>query len=175
MGLNGQCPVCGVRGHLAIFLVVMESKQAMAIIAELPREVSSISLYYLDLFRPASGQAIGMNKAMRLLSDLRDEIKCGYVQPKGKIARPCPAWIWAEAIQTMLDQRACLDLPMPNHTYLKKVAWGKADEADKNQEAAGRNKEGTQTHHGQKSVPNAWDAALNEHNLLPTSDLLKDV
>lgn len=141
MGLDGECPNCGIHGPLEIFTVVVESKQCIKIVSELPSEVSSLAIYYLSLFRPESGRGVSVNKAVRLLKELAAELAKGYVQYDRKVARNCPPRIWAEAIQVMLDQRAGLKLPMPNHRYLIKVAWGKADEADRANESSVRNAE----------------------------------
>lgn len=166
MGLDGECPVCGTKGPLEIFLLVLESKRCLQLVAELPREVAPLALYYLSLFRPDSGRGVSLKKAERLLGELSDEIKKGYVQYDRKVARNATPRIWADAIQTMLDNRPGLKLPLPNHRYLTKVAWDKADEADSSKEAATRSAEqchlrprslsGAEGAGAVKSVPAKW-------------------
>ncbi len=136
MGLDGECPACGLKGPLAIFRVTIEGKKAIAVVNALPGPVGAVAIYYLDLFRPSSRNAVSLNKAVRLLEELRDMVKGGHIQIGREVARPCPPGIWAAAMQTVLDQRPGLKLPFINHNYLKKVAYDLADKEDYRREQA---------------------------------------
>jgi hypothetical protein len=113
----------------------------IAIVARLPREVSERCLSYLRLFRPPTGRAMAAKKARRLIQEIEELVAMGYVSRPGRPDRDCPARIWGEAIDLMLTQSGSLDLPMPNHNYLIKVAWGKADKEDSGAEAKTRDAE----------------------------------
>jgi hypothetical protein len=81
------------------------------------------------LFRPES-KALAWKKAGRIVAELAKLAGSGHVQVQGKPSRPCPPKIWAEAMGQMLDRRDRITRPMPNHNYLRQVAWQLADEAD---------------------------------------------
>ena len=159
--LVGECP-CGRYGPLEMFVSTVDGKRCIMICAEMPSEVCALAIYYLGLFRPGSGRNVSIEKAKRLLGELRDLVKTGYVQHNRLVARECPPQIWAEAIGVMLDQQAGLSLPMPNHNYLIKVAYDKANAADRVRESDVRTAE--QNHrrpcqlaaNAVRSVPAAW-------------------
>lgn len=130
--MNGVCQSCGAVAPLEWFLADGKYRQCLVVMATLSREVAPVTVRYLGLFRPASGRAMSADKALRLLEEIAALVGSGHVQVKvkGKVARPCPARIWAEVMEQMLSQRDQLDLPMASHGYLMKVAYGLADAAD---------------------------------------------
>lgn len=128
--MNGVCQSCGAVAPLEWFLADTKYKQCLVVMADIPREVAPVAVRYLSLFRPASGRAMSPDKTVRILGEIAALVTAGHVQVKGKVARPCPARIWAEAMEQMLAQRDALDLPMASHGYLLKVAYGLADVAD---------------------------------------------
>ncbi|MFC1524644.1 hypothetical protein ACFL6N_07630, partial [Thermodesulfobacteriota bacterium] len=87
-----------------------------------------VALQYLTLFRPAKS-ALSWKKALRIIKELAVLIGSGSVQIEGKVSRPCPARIWAAAIDEMLVNPG-IKRPLKNHNYLRQVAWGMADNED---------------------------------------------
>ena len=138
MGLHGTCQTCMTTAPLEWFLTDAKYKQAMVIVAGMPPEVAVPAMRYLALFRPATGRSIAPQKTTRLLQELADLVKAGYVQTKDLPARPCPPAFWAAAIEEMLVSTTVVT-PLPNHNYLKKVAWPLADKADAVAEKVGNN------------------------------------
>ncbi|PID59337.1 hypothetical protein CSB45_00960 [candidate division KSB3 bacterium] len=65
-----------------------------------------------------------------MLQEIADLAALGYVKKTGCPDRDCSPAIWAKAMEEMVGKRDFLSLPMPNHNYLKKVAWDLADQAD---------------------------------------------
>ena len=128
--MKGVCQSCGAVAPLEWFLADGKYKHCLSVMATIPREVAPVTVRYLGLFRPASGRAMSPDKTVRILGEIAALVTAGHVQVKGKVARPCPARIWAEAMEQMLAQRDALDLPMASHGYLLKVAYGLADVAD---------------------------------------------
>jgi hypothetical protein len=92
------------------------------------------------LFRPEK-QSLRWQKAGKIVSELAKLAQTGFVQVQGKVARPCPPRIWAAAMEQMVERRDAIRRPLPNHNYLKQVAWQLADEADAQGEAARRKME----------------------------------
>lgn len=69
-------------------------------------------------------------KAERIITEFIDLVGKGYVSEKGKVDRPCPPYIWATAMEQMLEKASALTLPMKSHGYLRTIAYQLADKAD---------------------------------------------
>lgn len=128
--MNGTCQTCGTVAPIEWFLAEAEHRQICAALIELPKDVQAVVFHYLGLFRPVTGRAIAAKKAGRLLVEIKSMVGTGYVQIDKKPARPCPPRIWAKAIEQMVERRDRLNLPMPNHNYLKSIAYELADVED---------------------------------------------
>ena len=127
--MKGVCQSCGAVAPLEWFLADGKYKQCLTVMAIIPREVAAPTVRYLGLFRPASGRAMSVDKALRLLEEIAALVKAGHVQVDKLVARPCPPRIWAEAMEQMRENPK-LRLPMKSHNYLKSVAYDLADAAD---------------------------------------------
>jgi len=128
--MKGICQTCGATAPIEWFLTTTKDRQCMQVLSELPQAVSHQCLHYLVLFKPRSGRAMTAAKAQRVLTELKTIVETGFVKVKGRVGRPCPPAIWALAMEQMVERRDQLDLPLENHNYLRKVAWGLADKAD---------------------------------------------
>ncbi|MEW6427303.1 MAG: hypothetical protein AB1568_04630 [Thermodesulfobacteriota bacterium] len=129
MSITGVCQTCGSVAPLEWFLAEGQYKQCIEMMAKLPRDVAPVTVRYLSLFRPESGRAISPAKALRLLGEIADLVGKGWVQGKGRPARPCPPTMWAEAMEQMLANPT-LRRPMKGHKYLAEVASDVAEKAD---------------------------------------------
>lgn len=123
------CPGCGLTASVEAWLNDAEARELLLIVARLPHPLPEACLPYLGLFRPEN-RALSWKKAGRIVAELAQLVGSGHVQVQGKPSRPCPPRIWAEAMGQMLDRRDRITRPMPNHNYLRQVAWQLADEAD---------------------------------------------
>lgn len=123
------CPGCGLTASAEAWLNDAEARDLLLAVAKMPAPLPEAVLPYLGLFRPQQ-RALSWKKAARLLADLAQLTGSGHVQIQGQPARPCPPRIWAEAMGQMIERRERLSLPMPNHNYLRQVAWQLADQAD---------------------------------------------
>ena len=128
--MNGTCQTCGTTAPIEWFLSETEHRQICAVLVELPKDVQAVVFHYLALFKPVTGKAIQAKKANRILAEIKQLVAAGHVQIDRKVARPCPPRIWAQAMEQMVERRDRLSLPMPNHNYLKSIAWDLADQAD---------------------------------------------
>ena len=133
------CPACGAIASAEAWANDIEARTALAATANLPEPVSKRLLAYLALFRPAE-RALSWRKTVTLITDLDALVSCGYVRVKGSPDRPCTPEIWALAMGQMVDSWAVISRPLPNHNYLRKVAWQLADRIDADLEAI-RNQE----------------------------------
>lgn len=123
------CPSCGATGSADSWINDTTCRETLLVISRLPSPLPKTCLGYLSLFRPAKS-ALGWKKALRLVLEIEQLAKSGYVSVHGRVDKNCTPGIWAQAMDTMLDQRTGLKLPMPNHRYLEKVAHDLADQAD---------------------------------------------
>jgi len=127
------CPGCGAIASAESWVNDVHCRETLLIISRLPAPLPKTTLGYLSLFRPGQ-RALGWKKALRLAGEIEQLVCKNFVSVKGKVDRRCSPRIWAKAMEQMVEQRDGLDLPMPNHRYLKKVAYDMADKADYKQE-----------------------------------------
>lgn len=137
--MKGMCQTCGATAPIEWFLAEPVSRQVLATALKLPQVVQNQLLGYLALFRPAGG-SMQPKKALRLVNEIAALVAPGNIQVKGQVARPCPARVWALAMEQMQERRDTLRLPLPNHNYLRQIVWTLADQEDARSEAA-RNQE----------------------------------
>jgi hypothetical protein len=136
--MNGTCQTCGTVAPIEWFLSETEHRQLAGLLVKLPKDVEKVVLHYLGLFRPVKGRALQARKATRLLAEISALVATGHVQIDRRVARPCPPAIWAQAMEQMVERRDRLTIPMPNHNYLKTIAWDLADQADARAEKVGK-------------------------------------
>jgi hypothetical protein len=126
------CPECGLQGDLIAFLVDGEARLLAAEFARVPAETGNLTARYLGLFKPA-GRALALHKATRLVRELADAMQAGAVPRKGRDWPTSPA-MWRQALETMLDARERLTLPLKTHGYLFEIVAGLADRQEAREE-----------------------------------------
>lgn len=127
------CPGCGAVCSAESFLNDGNARETLQIVSRLPAPLPKVVLNYLSLFRPGKS-ALSWKKALRLAGEIEELVARGYVSRQGLPDRKCSARTWAKGMEQMIEQRAFLTLPMPNHNYLRKVAYDMADQMDYQQE-----------------------------------------
>lgn len=127
------CPSCGSAHSAEGWENDAVARQALQASTKLPASVNSVLLAYLGLFRPAK-QALRWSKSLKMINDLSAMIAQGHIQIQGKVARPCPPHLWAQAMEAVTERRPSLTLPLKNHNYLRQVAYQIADQADAGRE-----------------------------------------
>lgn len=132
--MRGMCQTCGATAPLEWFLTEPVSRQVLVTALSLPQAVQAQAIHYLSLFRPATGRGLAPKRALKIVTELRDLVAKGHVATQGKPDRPCPPHIWGRAMEQMIGSRDRLRLPMPNHNYLRQVAWDLADQDDASRE-----------------------------------------
>lgn len=123
------CPSCGLTASAEAWINDAAARDLLLAVASLPAPLPKAMLPYLGLFRPEK-QSLRWDKAGKIVSELAKSVQNGFVQVQGKVARPCPPRIWAQAMEQMVERRDSIRRPLPNHNYLKQVAWQLADEED---------------------------------------------
>src|SRR3990172_718209 len=132
MTLNISCPNCALNFPLVAGLNEADAKRYAALMGELPPALAKPLTQYLALFKPAK-TGLTWSRALMLLGELLPDIRRGQVRRNGR-DWPAPADYWSLAIQTMLEQRDKLTLPMRNHGYLYSILSGLADRTEAAQE-----------------------------------------
>jgi hypothetical protein len=123
------CPGCGLTASAEAWLNDADARECLLAVAKLPAPLPEAVLPYLGLFRPEQ-KALAWKKAGKVVAELAKLVSAGHVQVQGKPARPCPPKLWAEAMGQMVERRDRITRPMPNHNYLRQIAWQLADQAD---------------------------------------------
>lgn len=123
------CPSCGLTASVEAWINDAAARDVLLAVATLPYPLPKVTLPYLGLFRPDK-RALSWDKAGKIVAELTKQTAPGHVQVQGKVARPCPPRIWAAAMEQMVERRDAIRRPLPNHNYLKQVAWQLADEED---------------------------------------------
>lgn len=129
------CPACGAIASLEAWANDAGGRVVLAEIAALPGMIVRHVPDYLGLFRVrGSKKGLSWAKTLRLVQEVKALVADGFVAHSGLPARPCAASVWADAMGRMVD-RPPQDLPLDNHRYLVKVAYGLADAADREAES----------------------------------------
>lgn len=123
------CPGCGLTASAEAWLNDADARELLLAVAKLPAPLPEAALPYLGLFRPEQ-KALSWKKAGKVVAELAKLVSAGHVQVQGKPARSCPPKLWAEAMGQMVERRERITRPMPNHNYLRQIAWQLADQAD---------------------------------------------
>lgn len=123
------CPGCGAIASAESWMNDADCRETLLVITKLPSPLPKTTLGYLSLFRPGT-RALSWKKALRIVQEIDALTTKGFVSLQGRVDRNCSATIWSRAMEQMIEQRAGLSLPMPNHNYLRKVAYDLADQAD---------------------------------------------
>jgi hypothetical protein len=128
------CPTCHATHSAESWSSDADARMALLVAAELPGDLGVLIVRYLGLFRPAK-RGLDWERARKLLEELADYIKTGNIKRRGREWQPS-AMAWRTALQTMLDKRDALDLPLKSHGYLLEILAGQADKAEASAERA---------------------------------------
>ncbi len=134
------CPSCGLTASAEAWINDAAARDLLLAVAGMPAPLPKVVLPYLAIFRPEK-QALRWDKAGKIVAELAKMIASGHIQVQGRGARPCPPRIWGQAMEQMVERRDSIRRPLPNHNYLKQVAWQLADEEDGRNEATRRQME----------------------------------
>ncbi len=134
--LTITCCTCGTRQPLTAGLLEDEGKRFGVAMGELPPAVARAAIAYLRLFKPPKTE-LRTSRATTVVSELAALVAPGTVckDERGGIRRPASPSVWVTAIEQMLATPPS-DLPLANHNYLRRVAYGIADTADAGAERA---------------------------------------
>ena len=128
-----SCPGCAGIFSAEAWANDVNCREAILVVSRLASPLPKVVLGYLSLFRPGK-QSLTWKKALRLALEVEQLTGKGFVHVQGRVDRDCPARIWAQAMEQMVERREGLTLPLPNHIYLSKVAYDLADQTTRQAE-----------------------------------------
>jgi hypothetical protein len=105
-----------------------EAKRLAVVLAGMDAALGRATVAYLSLHKPEK-TALRLAKAAKIAEEIAVIAASGEVRRNG-VSRRCSPVLLAQAIESMLDSRAKLRLPLSGHGYLLEVAFGLADAAD---------------------------------------------
>lgn len=122
------CPSCGAMHSLEGWANDVDAREALRIVAGLPRQVAGWALPYLSLFRPRA-RALSWKRARRLLEELKVLVEAAEISWDREVPRPNNAKAWAQAMERVVSHTP-RELPLRNHNYLRTIAYKIANELD---------------------------------------------
>lgn len=135
------CQACGAVISLDAALGHEGAREAVQIALQLPAPIGKLLIQYVGLFRPAQRQ-LSFDRVASLLGELLQMIQAAQIERSGRVYA-APQDYWRQALETMLNQRDKLTLPLKSHGYLLEIIAGYADKAEARAEA---NAEETKRH-----------------------------
>lgn len=154
--MKGCCPRCGFSAGMEAFVSDAEWKIAVAAAGALPSDCGPLVIRYIGCFAPQK-RGLNSNRAAKLIGELRDMIIDGITFDRKEIN--APSYVWAQAIQAVLDSPT-LRLPLKDHHYLLRIVESKLvqrtdiDQAERHQSRRG-------------------DARMNSDRMQPIGDAIQ--
>lgn len=127
------CPACNETLSLAALIEHDAAREAIGTALKMPAPLGKYLLQYLGFFKPAKS-ALSLDKVAKILAELLPMIAAGKVSKNGTIYA-APQEYWAQAIETMMANRAALTLPLKSHGYLISIIAGYAEKGEAKKEA----------------------------------------
>jgi hypothetical protein len=109
-------------------LLDAEAKRFGVALASTESALARALISYLGLHKPEK-HALRLAKAARIVEEINVMVATGEVRRNG-VSRPATAAMWVQAIESMLDNRGKLRLPLSGHGYVLEIVFGLADQAD---------------------------------------------
>lgn len=122
------CPECQTSFPLAAGFFDADGKRFGMVLASAEPSLARAVIHYLALHKPAK-TALRLARAAKLAEEVL-ALACDREVSRGGLCRPSTPAVWVQAIETMLEGRAKLRLPLSGHGYLTEVAFAAADKAD---------------------------------------------
>lgn len=125
-----SCPSCHTEFPIEAGLLEADGKRLAAMLAVMEPMLGRAVVAYLRLFKPPK-TALRTARAVKLVAELEALVQPGTVcqDERGGIRRTATPALWAAGIDQMLASPPS-GLPLANHSYLRKIVFGLADQLD---------------------------------------------
>lgn len=155
------CPSCGAVHSVEAWRNDTVIRQCLKLTGDLPHAISSRCFAYLALFRP-SEKSLQWKKVLRLLSELAALTEHAHIQWQKRPARPSSANIWGQALEQICENKP-KRLPLKSHGYLQAIAYGIADDMDRQTETKRNQAERSGSFEGERtSLPDEEMAEIKK-------------
>ncbi len=124
------CPFCGALAQTSDWSG--EDQILLETALKIPNILYAEVMRYIAMFRPQKS-VLAKKKTIDKLQELSQFVNAEYVQWKNFPARPNTPKFWKDAMQKIFAQRG-LRLPLTSHGYLRSIAYGMAEETDRENE-----------------------------------------
>lgn len=129
-----KCPACRMRASADAWAAEVDVEAVLNICSQLPTEISRRVLAYFGLFRPISGvRPMAWSTTRTHAEALKELVEMNGIEWNRGPAHPNNPLAWAAAMDRAM-QNPTLDLPLKDHNWLRKVAYGISNEIDRNKE-----------------------------------------
>ncbi|BBO84504.1 hypothetical protein DSCO28_50700 [Desulfosarcina ovata subsp. sediminis] len=128
-----KCPACRTSAGADAWAAEVHVEDALKLCLTLPSIIDDRILYYLALFRPRSGRPMNWLTTRNHIDSLKklvDPVSINWNRQPGRENSPLA---WAAAMDRAIAHPN-LDLPLKDHNWLRKVAYGIAGEMARNRE-----------------------------------------
>lgn len=122
------CPECQSTFPLAAGFFDADGKRLALVLADAEPTLARAVIGYLALHKPAK-HALRLSRAAKLAEEVI-ALACRGEVCRGGLCRPASPGAFVQAIETMIEGRSKLRLPLSGHGYLTEVTFAIADKAD---------------------------------------------
>lgn len=114
-----KCPACGAVFSLDVLLQHEQASQAVITALSLNNEFGRLAVQYLGLFRPQK-TVLTMERVAKLLNQLIENLNAQRIERNGMVY-DAPIQCWIDSLNSVLNNRHSLKLPLTTHNYLYEV------------------------------------------------------
>lgn len=146
-----RCPQCGHAAELIHFANEEAARQAVYLVAGLPKSLGQLSLRYIGLFKPTE-RSLSWERTLNLLKPLKADIDAAQITRHGRIWA-APEGLWHKALTSTISQAETgkVKLPLKNHNYLYEIISSEQNSVEAKAEQAIEEKRQQAQH--RKSAP----------------------
>lgn len=129
-----KCPACRTLAGADAWAAEVDVEAVLDMCTQLPTEIGRRVLAYLALFRPASGRPMAWCTVRTRVEELKALVESADITWDRNPARANNPLAWAAAMDRAIGNSR-LELPLKDHRWLRKVAYGIAGDAERNRDA----------------------------------------
>lgn len=129
-----KCPACRTLAGADAWAAEVDVEAVLDMCSQMPTDISRRVLAYLALFRPLSGRPMAWATVRSRVEDLKKLVDAPDIRWDRNPPRANNPLAWAAAMDRAISN-PYLELPLKDHRWLRKVAYGIAGEAERNREA----------------------------------------
>lgn len=127
--MNLTCPCCQTDFTIESGYAEGDGKRLAALLAGVEPELGRALVSYLRLHKPAK-TALRLARAVKLAGEVVELVRAGTIRRGHGAPRRASAALWVQGIETLIDRRDKLRLPLSGHGLLAEIVYGFAEKAE---------------------------------------------